>query len=73
MDTSSIHECWEEILQEYPDLLTLDQLCDILHVGRKSGRQLLSSGEIPYMKIGKYFRIPKIYIIDFLQNAVKTE
>lgn len=73
MDRSSIHECWEETLQDYPDLLTIKQLCDILHIGRKSCRQLLSHGKIPYMKIGKYFRIPKIYVIDFLQKAVKTE
>ena len=35
-------------------------------IGKKTAYELLKDGAIHYMKIGKSFKIPKIYIIEYL-------
>ena len=41
------------------DLITLEELCGILMIGRSAGYQLLASGEIPCFRIGRIWKIPR--------------
>lgn len=51
----------------YPDVVCIDQLCAMLGgIGKKTAYDLLKSGEIRYIKIGKSFKIPKVCVIDYL-------
>lgn len=62
----------EELFAEYPDVVTVKQLCSMLGgIGIKSVYKCLHNGEIKSFKIGKGFRIPKRSVIEYLNR--KTE
>lgn len=57
----------ERLFSEYPDVVTVKQMCTMLGgISMKTAYQLLETGAIRYLKIGKSFKIPKIFIIDYL-------
>lgn len=53
---------------EFPDVLNVDQLCKLLHVGRNTAYELLRSQTIPSVRVGKQYRIPKNKVIEFLNS-----
>lgn len=57
----------ERIFSDYPDVVTVSQMCVMLgNIGKRTAYALLKSGEIRYLKIGKSFKIPKASIIAYL-------
>lgn len=55
-----------EVLKDYKDVLTLEELKEILKIGRTKAYQLLQNKSIKSIKIGTNYRIPKKYVIDYL-------
>lgn len=53
-------------LKEYPDVLTTKDLQTILGISGKTVFSLLHSGQIKSIKVGRNFRIPKIYLLQYL-------
>ena len=59
----------ERLFEEYPDVVDLKQLCQMLGgVGPKAAYRLLHDGKIRYFRIGKGFKIPKVSIVDFIKK-----
>ncbi len=58
-----------ELLADFDDVLTVAEMRQVLKIGRNKCYYLLSTGTIPSRKIGRDYRIPKINIINYLQNA----
>ena len=56
------------MFENYPDLLTVKQLQDILSIGRSKAYDLLHSGELQYLTIGRQIRIPKRFLLDYLEQ-----
>lgn len=56
------------VLRKYPDLMSAKDIQDILYIGRSKAYSLLQSGEIRSIRIGAKYRIPKAYLIDFLNK-----
>ena len=56
------------ILENYKDILTIDDVCAILKVGKSAAYGLLRSGEIPNRKLAGKYIIPKIGIVKFIEN-----
>ncbi|WP_293970331.1 helix-turn-helix domain-containing protein [uncultured Ruminococcus sp.] len=56
------------MLESYSDVLTVQDVMTILHIGRSKAYELLRTNEIPSMKIGKKYIVPKHLLIDFLSN-----
>ena len=54
-------------LNQYPDVLNINQMCDILGVSTKTGYKLLSEKKIECIKVGRSYRIPKIHILTYLK------
>lgn len=54
------------MLENYPDILTFDQLCEALQIGRSLAYSLLQSGQIESKVIGRAYRIPKRYILQYM-------
>lgn len=52
-----------------PDVMTVDELRSILKIGRNKAYSLVRHGEIKSLKIGGIFRIPKRYLIDFIEST----
>lgn len=50
----------------YPDVLTPNQLKDFLNIGKNKVYQMLQTGEIESIRIGRQYRIPKRCIKTYL-------
>ena len=53
-------------IRRYPDLLTVKDIQEILHIGRSTAYSLLKSGEIKSIRIGSVYRIPKVKLQDYI-------
>ena len=47
------------MLEEYDALLSIQELRDILHIGRNAAYDLLNDGTIPAFRIGRNWKIPR--------------
>lgn len=57
------------LFSKYPDVVTIDNLQEMLHIGRNVAYSLLKDGRIKTIKIGKRYIIPKLSVIEFLNTA----
>lgn len=56
------------MLEEYPDVLTVPELREILYIGRNKAYQLLEDGSIKATKIGRSWRITKDSLIRYIED-----
>lgn len=57
-----------ELFREYTDVVTREQLQEMLHISRSKTYSLLRKGEIKSRKIGSEYRIAKNEVIRFLEE-----
>ena len=62
----------QNIFTQYPNIVTTAQLQEMLGIGRNTALKLLSRGEIKSVKIGKNYKIPKVYVIEYLNKLTKN-
>ena len=55
--------------ENYPDIVTPDDIQKMLRIGRNSVYDLLKQGKIKSLRVGKKYLIPKTSVINFLQTA----
>ena len=48
----SQREAYKLMLKDYPDVLNIDQMCEILSVSTKTGYKIIKSGSICCLKVG---------------------
>lgn len=59
------------LFQSMPDVVTVEQMCIMLGgISTKTGRKLLQSGRIAHFRIGRFYRIPKLSIINYLREII---
>ena len=58
------------MLKNYKDILSVEELCEILSIGKNTAYRLLRSGEIKSVRIGKVYKIPKECLIKYLKKSV---
>lgn len=62
-------EISEDIFENYPDVVTFEQLCEMLgNIGKTLAYKLLKNNEIESFKLGKNYRILKSKVIEYLQK-----
>ena len=54
------------MFDRYSDLMTMKELQAALQVGRNKAYQLIKSGDIRSIRIGKSIRVPKRFVIDYI-------
>ena len=59
-------EAYRVVLREYPDILNIGQMCEILGISSKTGYRLLKKGSIQHLKVGRSYRIPKAHLLTYL-------
>ena len=53
---------------EYTELITIDELCEILLIGRTTAYRLLRSGAVKAFKIGKIWKISKASVEYYIKE-----
>lgn len=60
-----------ELFEGYDDVLLPEDIQKILHVGRNTVYRYLSDGSIRSIRIGGKYRIPKLYLAEFMYPNIK--
>ena len=55
------------IFSDYPDVLTVEDLSRMLGISTKTAYKLLKKQKIKSITIGRTYRIPKVYLLQYLQ------
>ena len=63
----------EKYLKNYPPVLSVDEVADILGVTGKTIRRLIKVGEIGSIKVGRLIRVPKDRLIEYLERQDRKE
>ena len=59
------------MLNEQPTLITIQELCEQLIIGRNAAYQLLRSGELKCFRMNRTWKIPQQAVTDYLQRKTK--
>lgn len=54
------------MLNEYNDMITVDEVCEILKIGRNNAYKLLNEGKLHAFKIGRIWKISRQSVIDYI-------
>ena len=60
------------MFDNYNDILTVDELCDILNISTNTAYSLLRSNQISSFKCGRGWTIPKSSVINYIQNSLPS-
>ena len=55
------------------EILTVNDVAEILYIGKNTVYSLLQSGELKAFRIGKSWRIPREALTQFIINKAKME
>lgn len=58
----------KDMFDNYKDVLTVNEVCSALSMGRNSVYELLQNGSIKSIKIKKKYYVPKPFLIDFINS-----
>jgi len=61
------------ILQDYADVLSPEDVQKILRTGRNTVYAYLADGKIKSIRIGGKYRIPKLYLLEFMYPGMKFD
>ncbi len=64
--TLSQRDAYRLMLKDYPDVMDISQMCEILDVSTKTGYRILKEGKIRCLKVGRSYRIPKAHLLTYL-------
>lgn len=67
VSTISQRDAYRLMLREYPDVLNIEQMSELLGVSTKTVYKLLQDGKIACLKVGRSYRIPKAHVFTYLQ------
>ncbi|WP_196600428.1 helix-turn-helix domain-containing protein, partial [Pectinatus frisingensis] len=54
------------MFDEYGDLITVEELCDMLSVGKNTAYTLLNSGAVKAFRIKRVWKIPKKSVVEYV-------
>ena len=61
------------MFEEYRDLLSVEEMCEMLSIGKNSAYQLLASGKIHCFRHNRIWKIPKAGVVEYVlkQSSLK--
>lgn len=55
------------MFKNYPDVVTVEQMSEMLGISTKTAYKLLKENKIKHFMIGRIYKIPKYYILTYLE------
>ena len=59
---------YTQLFQNYPDVVSTLQLCEMLGVSERTVYRLLVTNQIKHFKVGRAYRIPKVNVFAFMES-----
>lgn len=72
MRKTELKELYKMMFPDYPDIVTVKQLREILGISRQLAYKLINDGYIHAVKIGTSLKIPKVSVINYVTEE-RTE
>ena len=72
MKKSEIKELYNMMVPDFPDIVTVTQLQEMLGVSRHLAYDLINDGSIRGLKIGNAFKIPKVNVIEYVMDQKRV-
>lgn len=63
------NEAYQTLFTEYPDIVTVSQMGEMLGISTKSAYRLLKENKIEHFRIGRIYKIPKLHIFSPLYRS----
>ena len=57
------------MMDEYPDVLTTEEACEVLRIGSNAIYELLNAGKLKGFRNGRVWRIPKAAIQEYIMES----
>ena len=73
MKKLELRELYKMMFPDYPDIVTVRQLMEMLGVSRTLAYSLINDGEIQAVMIGVSYKIPKASVINYVMNEKEDE
>ena len=71
MKKSELKELYQMMFPEYPDIVTVQQLREMLGISRQLAYDLIADGEVQAIKIGNSLKIPEVSVINYVTEGKK--
>ena len=62
---------YQEMFSDYPDVVSVGQLKNMLNIGQVLAYKLVKKGEIKARKIGREYKIPKVNVIIYILKGME--
>lgn len=59
-------ETYKVLFKEYPDVVSVAQLSEMLSISEKTVYRLVKSNRIGFFKIGRTYKFAKVHIFNYL-------
>lgn len=59
------------MFEQYNDLVTVEELCEMFLIGKNAAYKLLSSGQLKSFRYNRVWKIPKQGIIEYVMKQSK--
>ena len=57
------------MFENYPDVISINDVCQMLHLSKRTVYSLIHTGQLPAKKIGRIYRIRKADVTHFMVSA----
>ncbi len=65
-------EAYSVVFKDYPDVVSVSQMSEMLGISEKSAYRLLRENRIEHLKVGRTYKIPKLHIFRYLNVVGRT-
>lgn len=61
------------MFEQYPDILTVEEVCEALRMGYNAVYEILNSGKLKAFKNGRVWRIPRDSLKEFILRQAEQK